>query len=106
MQLFTAILIFGSFIISNFAFGLFRNKATSMAHQHPSFSHDNFMHPPATPQRYPSGGYLDQQGYYTPYTTMNQHPSQSQLGLEPAPSGAGLTEGEGATSAIKKLMFR
>ena len=77
-----------------------------MTHQHPSFSHDNFMHPPATPQRYPSGGYLDQQGYYTPYTTMNQHPSQSQLGLEPAPSGAGLTEGEGATSAIKKLMFR
>lgn len=105
-MLFTAILIFGSFILSNFAFGLFRNKATSMAHQHPSFSHDNFMHPPATPQRYPSGGYLDQQGYYTPYATMNQHPSQSQLGLEPAPSGAGLTKGEDATSAIKKLMFR
>ncbi|OCK86340.1 hypothetical protein K432DRAFT_316615 [Lepidopterella palustris CBS 459.81] len=102
-MLFTALLLFGCFFVSNYAFGIFRNKATHMPPPHP-YSHDAFMQPPATPQRYPSGGFLDQQGYYTPYATLNGHPSQAQFGLEPAPS-QGLN-GIGGEGAVKKLMFR
>ncbi|KAF2473133.1 uncharacterized protein BDR25DRAFT_302134 [Lindgomyces ingoldianus] len=69
-MIFTAIVIFGGFNISNWAFGLFRQKQQS----HPGLRHSesfNYPPPPATPQRYPSNGFIDQQHFYTPYGSMN-----------------------------------
>ncbi|ORY17854.1 Di-sulfide bridge nucleocytoplasmic transport domain-domain-containing protein, partial [Clohesyomyces aquaticus] len=54
-MIFSAIILFGGFNISNWAFGLFRQKQESHIQQHHPSQHMNF--PPATPQRYPSNGY-------------------------------------------------
>ncbi|KAF2733048.1 hypothetical protein EJ04DRAFT_513484 [Polyplosphaeria fusca] len=97
-MIFTGILIFGGFNLSNWAFGLMRHN-----NQHaPPQDHSSF-YPPATPQRHPSGGFLDynQQSWNqnqnqnmgwpttTPYGSMNAgmlaaQASQSMPALMPA----------------------
>jgi hypothetical protein len=55
-MLFTAMMIFGCFAVSNFAFGVLRNKAMEQQHhQHPWGAPYNFQAPPPTPQRTFSG---------------------------------------------------
>ncbi|KAF2644791.1 hypothetical protein P280DRAFT_390365 [Massarina eburnea CBS 473.64] len=94
-MLFTAILLFGGFNLSNWAFNRIRKDPP------PSYPQQNHQHmydyPPATPQRQLSGGYggmAEQNGWQTPYGTpygnmqrpMLQHASQS---LPALPSNVG-----------------
>ncbi|KAH7138996.1 Di-sulfide bridge nucleocytoplasmic transport domain-containing protein [Dendryphion nanum] len=111
-MIFTALLIFGGFNVSNWAFGVIRAKS-SHPQPHPEF----YPPPPATPQRIPSGGFIDQQGFYTPFQTpygnMNHqhmlHPATQSMPALPAPdlaTGAGgqlLLEAGKRTSPRKKL---
>ncbi|KAF2204998.1 hypothetical protein GQ43DRAFT_460306 [Delitschia confertaspora ATCC 74209] len=96
-MIFTAIMIFGGFQLSNWTFDFFRSKHT------PVPQHDPYVYapPPATPQRYPSGGFIDQQGYYTPYPQ-----NQGMQALEPLQSQATGGGGGGDASPVKKLIFR
>jgi hypothetical protein len=96
-------IVFGGFNLSNWVFGAIRNKNQ----QHPQQQHE--FYPPATPQRHPSGGFIDQHGFYTPYQTpygtMNGHMLQQAAQSMPAlPS----TEGgapEEKKSPTKKRLF-
>ena len=55
-MLFTAMMIFGCFAVSNFAFGVLRNKAMEQQHHHqPWPTPYNIQAPPPTPQRVFSG---------------------------------------------------
>ncbi|KAF2191010.1 hypothetical protein K469DRAFT_719972 [Zopfia rhizophila CBS 207.26] len=98
-MIFTGIVIFGGFNISNWAFGLFRSKHSP--HHHDSFS---YPPPPATPQRFPSNGFIDQQGYFTPYGSMNANMiAQASQGMPALPIEEA---GEENRSPAKKLLFR
>ncbi|KAF9740037.1 Di-sulfide bridge nucleocytoplasmic transport domain-containing protein [Paraphaeosphaeria minitans] len=73
-MLFTAIILFGSLNLSNWAFGFWRQKAQP----HPQHEYPPV---PQTPQRYPSGGYVVDNNswhtpapYMTPYGNMEQRP--------------------------------
>jgi len=80
-KIFSLIFIFAFILISNIAFGFFRNKM----HQD-AFTH--YPPPPPTPQRHPSNGL--QFGPYTPYHHGSfpplHSPWQQPMGLEPVPS--------------------
>ncbi|KAF2115913.1 Di-sulfide bridge nucleocytoplasmic transport domain-containing protein [Lophiotrema nucula] len=114
--IFTAILIFGGFNLSNWAFGLIRSKQSQ---PHPSLQHhDSFNYPPQTPHRHPSGGYLEQPPYtqwhtpyQTPYGSMNQGMIQQAAQSMPAlPSLLESAAGAGAEirekSTAKRSLFR
>ncbi|GAB7364580.1 hypothetical protein MBLNU230_g5387t1 [Neophaeotheca triangularis] len=110
---FTCLLVFGSFAVSNLAFGFFREKAAQHQPQQqqqfwqqpppptPQHPQQQFLFGAPTPQRQFSG---EQQMYYG-----WNGGGQQQHGLEPAPSagpggeggGWGITEGRG--SPVKKL---
>lgn len=95
-MIFSLIFIFACILISNVAFGFFRNK----------MQHDAYLHyppPPPTPQR--QGSNPAQLGMYTPYHHASLPPMQSpwvQMGLEPAPS----QEAGGAQSPSKRLEYQ
>lgn len=97
LQIFSLVIVSSLVTINHMAFGAFRNKAPS--HQ----QHNQYMHPPPTPQRNPSGGW----DYgYTPYGNHQALPppnwgTQSQQALEPAPSGGQGREG----SPMKMLNY-
>ncbi|KAF2687099.1 hypothetical protein K458DRAFT_415368 [Lentithecium fluviatile CBS 122367] len=104
-MLFTAIILFGGFNLSNYAFGRFREKQSHPQHQ--QHHHDFYPPPPATPQRLPSGGFVDQSGWHTPYATpygsMNQHMiSQASQSLPALPSSVEDFE----SSPSKRGVFR
>lgn len=89
-MIFTVIVVFACFGVSNFAFGLFRDKtaANAAANNHYYYGAPGGMQPPPTPQRTFSG--QDAGFYGTPW-------HQPVGGLEPAPSGAyGQIEGQGS----------
>ncbi|KAK8194342.1 hypothetical protein M8818_007531 [Zalaria obscura] len=95
-MIFTALLIFGSVAISNFAFSIFRDKAAAaQAANH----HHYYNGPPVppTPQRSFSGGHQLQDGYWTPF--------QPQQGLEPAPSQYPVAGIEGQGSPVRRLQY-
>ncbi|KAF2499989.1 hypothetical protein BU16DRAFT_613803 [Lophium mytilinum] len=94
-MLFTSLVLITIFVISNYAFSTYRSTHAPR----PPPQYDPYMHPPATPQRYPSQGFIDQQGFFTPYTSF--HASQPNLALEPAPSG-GVDAATGAGAEQKK----
>ncbi|KAF2661121.1 hypothetical protein K491DRAFT_687600 [Lophiostoma macrostomum CBS 122681] len=104
---FTAIIIFGGFNLSNWAFGVLRGKSEQHQHQHQNQQHQDFYPPPpATPQRHPSGGFIDHNGFYTPYQSMqvgmtpygtvNQQASQSMPALALPALEGGNAVGAGA----------
>jgi len=94
-MLFTAMMIFGCFAVSNFAFGVLRNKAMEQQHhQHPWGAPYNFQAPPPTPQRSFSG--LADGAYQgTPW-----HGGPT---LEPAPNQRYELEGQG--SPRRRLVY-
>lgn len=89
-MIFTAILVFGCFAISNFAFGLIRKTEQPAAFQ--SYYQ---APPPPTPQRSFSG--QDGGFYGTPW-------HQPPTGFEPQPSGS-LAQIEGRGSPVRRLQF-
>ncbi|KXL43770.1 hypothetical protein M433DRAFT_135498 [Acidomyces richmondensis BFW] len=90
-MIFTAILVFGCFAISNFAFGLIRKTEQSAGFQ--SYYQPA---PPPTPQRSFSG--QDGGFYGTPW-------HQPPAAFEPQPSGGGLAQIEGRGSPVRRLQF-
>jgi hypothetical protein len=98
-------MLFGGFNLSNYAFGRFREKQSHIQ-QH----HEFYPPPPATPQRYPSGGYIDQGGWHTPYATPYGSVNQGmiQQASQSMPALPGLLEdvGEGSPSKRDKAIFR
>ncbi|KAF2712251.1 hypothetical protein K504DRAFT_464331 [Pleomassaria siparia CBS 279.74] len=69
-MIFTVLIIFGGFNLSNWAFGLIRQKTSP--HQYSDGY--NYPPPPATPQRQPSGAYIDyQQQWQTPYQSQTPY---------------------------------
>lgn len=96
-MIFTTILVFGCFAISNLAFGFFRQKAQQ--HQ-PSYGYGYGYNgpPPPTPQRSFSG----QDGAYFPGTPWHLAPQG--VGYEPQPSGGyGQIDGQG--SPVRRLAY-
>lgn len=91
-MIFTFVLVFGCFAISNFAFGFFRGKTGGGMQYNQGYYNQP---PPPTPQRTFSG---QEGGYYgTPW-------HQPMVGFEPQPSdGFGQIEGRG--SPVKRLMY-
>ena len=96
-MLFTAMMIFGCFAVSNFAFGVLRNKAMEQQHhQQPWGAPYNFQAPPPTPQRIFSGLADGTGGYQgTPW-----HGGPT---LEPAPYQRYELEGQG--SPRRRLVY-
>jgi hypothetical protein len=98
-MLFTAMIIFGCFAVSNFAFGVLRNKAMEQQHSSQPWGSGpyNFQAPPPTPSRSFSG-MLEGQGTYqgTPW-----HGGPS---LEPAPSQR-YEPGDGQGSPRRRLVY-
>jgi hypothetical protein len=95
-MIFSLIFIFACILVSNVAFGFFRNK---MQHDASAYMH---YPPPPTPQRQVSD---PQFGLYTPHhygSLPAMQPPWQQMGLEPAPSGEA---GAGAQSPSKRLEF-
>ena len=96
-MVFSAILVFGCFGISNFAFGFLRNKETSPGTQFhaPYFQQQQ---PPPTPQRTFSGRDGANGGFYgTPWQNQPH-------GLEPQPSASyGQIDGRG--SPVRRLAY-
>ncbi|KAF2445104.1 hypothetical protein P171DRAFT_431857 [Karstenula rhodostoma CBS 690.94] len=104
-MLFTAIILFGSFNLSNWAFGFWREKAQP----HPQ--HHEYPPVPQTPQRYPSGGYMvDNNGwhtpapYMTPYGNMDQRPMLQHA--QSMPAALPSTEEEPLRSPSKNAIRR
>ena len=90
-MIFTLIMVFGCFAISNFAFGFFRNKTSDAGYQ--SYYQPA---PPPTPQRTFSG--QDGNGFYgTPW-------HQPTVGFEPQPSG-GYGQIEGRGSPVRRIAY-
>lgn len=96
-MLFTAMIIFGCFAVSNFAFGVLRNKAMEHQHQQQWGGHYNFQAPPPTPQRSFSG-LLEGQGAY------QGTPWHGGPALEPAPSQR-FELGDGQGSPRRRLVY-
>ncbi|KAF2267869.1 hypothetical protein CC78DRAFT_510957 [Lojkania enalia] len=111
-MIFTAIILIGGFNLSNWAFGVLRSKSSS--HHNSSI---NYPPPPATPQRYPSGGFLPEHAhqfqhgwnntpYQTPYGSMNanmMHQASQSMPTLPGIEDRGI---EDRTSPSKRLVFR
>jgi hypothetical protein len=96
-MLFTAMIIFGCFAVSNFAFGVLRNKAMEQQHhQQPWAAPYNFQAPPPTPQRVFSG-LADGTGGY------QGTPWHGGPALEPAPNQRYELEGQG--SPRRRLVY-
>lgn len=98
-MLFTAMIIFGCFAVSNFAFGVLRNKTMEQQHtqQHWGGSGPyNFQAPPPTPQRSFSG--LIEGGAY------QGTPWHGGPALEPAPSQR-YELGDGQGSPRRRLVY-
>ncbi|KAL1589222.1 hypothetical protein WHR41_02255 [Cladosporium halotolerans] len=98
-MLFTALLIFGCFATSNFAFGVLRNKAMEQQHQQAAAQH--FWAPgppPPTPQRSFSGMAAEGPGAY------GGTPWHGKPALEPAPS-RGFEIGDGQGSPRRRLIY-
>ncbi|KAK4493916.1 hypothetical protein PRZ48_015102 [Zasmidium cellare] len=90
-MIFTALIVFGCFATTNFAFGFFRDKtANAGAQYHPSYYQQP---PPPTPQR----TFSNEAYYGTPW-------HQPPMGLEPAPSG-GFAQIEGRGSPVRRLHY-
>ncbi|KAF1953562.1 hypothetical protein CC80DRAFT_494457 [Byssothecium circinans] len=111
-MLFTAIVLFGGFNLSNWAFNRIRKEQPYPAQQH-QHQQQIFDYPPATPQRQLSGGYagmIDQQNgwqtptpYGTPYAgsvhrPLLQHASQS---LPVLPGGSAEDVGVGDAGTVR-----
>ncbi|KAF1999610.1 hypothetical protein P154DRAFT_523161 [Amniculicola lignicola CBS 123094] len=100
-MIFTACIVFGGFNLSNWAFGVMRTKAESFQHAQPPLQrHDSNTYPsmPATPQRFPSGGFIEhggQPGYFTPYGSVNQSMvQQAGHGMPMLLENGGMGDGE------------
>jgi hypothetical protein len=94
-MLFSALMIFGCFAVSNFAFGVLRNKASEYQHhQQPWGVPYNFQAPPPTPQRTFSGL---AEGVY------QGTPWQGRPTLEPVPNQRYELEGQG--SPRRRLVY-
>ncbi|PVI06047.1 hypothetical protein DM02DRAFT_623365 [Periconia macrospinosa] len=113
-MIFMAMVLFGGFNLSNWAFNRIRNDQN---YHHPSQQFD--YAPPATPQRQISGGpgYMMDGGqgawqtpYGTPYASIQrpalQHASQSLPALPSSNTVAGAEEPDRATVRGKKGIFR
>jgi hypothetical protein len=107
-------MIFGGFNLSNWAFGVLRTKHIQqqhLQHQQQLSQHQADFYPPPTPQRHPSGGFIDQQGFYTPYQTPyvsgNQHALvQATKSLPTLPSTeSGVSNTERRRSPTKRKLF-
>lgn len=98
-MLFTAMIIFGCFAVSNFAFGVLRNKAMEQQHTQQHWGGPyNFQAPPPTPQRSFSGLIEGQGGAY------QGTPWHGGPALEPAPSQRyDLNDGQG--SPRRRLVY-
>lgn len=94
-MLFTALLIFGCFAISNFAFGVLRNKALEQQQQ--QAQQQFWAGPPPTPQRTFSG-LVEGTGTY------QGTPWHGGPALEPAPS-RGFDIGDGQSSPRRRLVY-
>lgn len=92
-MIFTAVLVFGCFAISNLAFGLIRHKMQAPC-QPPPYGYQS--PPPPTPQRSMSG----QDGAFYAGTPWHQPP----IGFEPQPSG-GFGQIEGQGSPQRRLVY-
>lgn len=97
-MLFTALLIFGCFATSNFAFGVLRNKAMEQQHQQAAAQHFWAPGPPPTPQRSFSGMAAEGPGAY------GGTPWHGKPALEPAPS-RGFEIGDGQGSPRRRLIY-
>jgi hypothetical protein len=97
-MLFTAMIVFGCFGVSNFAFGVLRNKTMEQQHQQQHWTGPyNFQAPPPTPQRSFSG-LAEGQGNY------QGTPWHGGPALEPAPSQRyALEDGQG--SPRRRLVY-
>jgi hypothetical protein len=96
-MLFTALIVFGCFGVSNFAFGVLRNKAMEQQHQQQHWTGPyNFQAPPPTPQRSFSG-LVEGQGNY------QGTPWHGGPALEPAPSQRYGDDGQG--SPRRRLVY-
>ncbi|KAF1978680.1 hypothetical protein BU23DRAFT_550083 [Bimuria novae-zelandiae CBS 107.79] len=102
-MLFTAIILFGSLNLSNWAFSFWREKAQP----HPS--HHEYPPVPQTPQRYPSGGYMVDNNnwhtpgpYATPYESMHRPMLQHAQTMPALPS----TENDTLRSPSKRTVRR
>lgn len=96
-MLFTAMIVLGCFGVSNFAFGVLRNKAMEQQHTQQHWGggpYNNFQAPPPTPQRSFSGLVEAHQG--TPW-----HGGPA---LEPAPSQR-YDLGDGQGSPRRRLVY-
>lgn len=94
-MLFTALLIFGCFAISNFAFGVLRNKALEQQQQ--QAQQQFWAGPPPTPQRTFSG-LVEGTGTY------QGTPWHGGPALEPRPS-RGFDIGDGQSSPRRRLVY-
>ncbi|PSN67415.1 hypothetical protein BS50DRAFT_676968 [Corynespora cassiicola Philippines] len=95
--IFTAVVIFGGFNLSNWAFGFMREKNTYNPSQHHDFV-------PATPQRYPSNSFIEhQQQWNRPYQT--PYALQHTQSMPVLPSTTEEAEHE-RRSPTKRLIFR
>ncbi|KAF2724570.1 hypothetical protein K431DRAFT_281999 [Polychaeton citri CBS 116435] len=96
-MIFTFGIVFGCFAVSNFAFGVFRDRNLSHGGNGNQLQ-PAYWQPPPTPQRTFSGE--GQQGWYGPGTPWHQ----PMPGLEPAPSG-GYSQIEGRGSPVRRLVY-
>jgi hypothetical protein len=97
-MLFTALIVFGCFGVSNFAFGVLRNKAMEQQHTQQHWTGPyNFQAPPPTPQRNFSG-LVEGQGNY------QGTPWHGGPALEPAPSQRYAIE-DGQGSPRRRLVY-
>jgi hypothetical protein len=97
-MLFTALIIFGCFAVSNFAFGVLRNKAMEQQHTQQHWTGPySFQAPPPTPQRNFSG-LVEGQGNY------QGTPWHGGPALEPAPSQRYAIE-DGQGSPRRRLVY-
>lgn len=103
-MLFTALMIFGCFAVSNFAFGVLRNKAMEHQHhqQHPWNPTYGFQAPPPppTPQRAFSGLVDGGPGVYHQGTPWHGGPM-----LEPAVGHQRFELGDGQGSPRRRLVY-
>ena len=96
-MLFTALIVLGCFGVSNFAFGVLRNKTMEQQHTQQHWGggqYNNFQAPPPTPQRSFSGLVEAHQG--TPW--------HARPALEPAPSQR-YELGDGQGSPRRRLVY-
>ena len=96
-MLFTAMIVLGCFGVSNFAFGVLRNKTMEQQHTQQHWGggqYNNFQAPPPTPQRSFSGLVEAHQG--TPW--------HARPALEPAPSQR-YDLGDGQGSPRRRLVY-